>query len=75
MIGEARDKALQALINLFESQGLSLERDSGLEDAEEFVDNIIEASLEEDKINIVFSVGLIPVDVETKEKFQNRSSL
>jgi hypothetical protein len=24
-----------------------------------------------DKLNVVFSVGLIPVDVETKEKFQN----
>ena len=32
---------------------------------------MVQDYLEEDKINVVFSVGLIPVDMETKEKFQN----
>jgi len=34
-------------------------------------EDMVQDYLEEDKLNTVFSVGLIPVDMETKEKIQN----
>jgi hypothetical protein len=34
-------------------------------------EEMVQDYLAEDKLNVVFSVGLIPVDMETKEKFQN----
>ena len=34
-------------------------------------EEMVQDYLAEDKLNVVFSVGLIPVDVETKEKFQS----
>jgi hypothetical protein len=34
-------------------------------------EEMVQDYLEEEKLNVVFSVGLIPVDVETKEKFQS----
>jgi hypothetical protein len=34
-------------------------------------EDMVQDYLAEEKLNVVFSVGLIPVDIETKEKFQN----
>jgi hypothetical protein len=34
-------------------------------------DDMVQEYLAEDKLNVVFSAGLIPVDLETKDKFQS----